>query len=583
MPAQLGPVVTKMPNYPFNALILAAGLGTRLRPHTCYLPKPLFAVAGRPILDIIICRLIDAGAGRIAVNLHHLPEQITEFIKSQNYPVPVIGRYEPQLLGTGGAIGNFADVLGRGPFVVINGDILTDISIPALVQQHRSHKPAATLVMHDCPAFNKVAVSPDKDIINFDPGPGEKERLMAFTGLQVIDPAIYDYIEPGKPVSSIDVFSAMIADGHKIKAMEVRGHYWNDLGTPESFRKGVIDTLAPEIFEQHLGQKTTFDKIQCQPLAGDGSDRKWLRLISGDKSIIVADHGVQAQNEVTEFDSFVSIGNHLFAKGASVPEIYDHDKFSGLAFAADLGDTLLQAALSKTADADIIFTYYTQIIKSLIFMHNLGKEGFDPAWAYQGPVYDRQMILEKEGLYFINAFLVNYLEMKNIDKDGLVFEFSAMADVTAACGHYGFMHRDLQSRNIMVTDKGFFFIDFQAGRIGPIQYDLASLITDPYAELARGLQHRLLDRAMDMLGIHTKPGRKNFKKSYNYCAVSRNLQALGAFAHLSRVKQKPGFVQYMPAALANLEILLLAADDPPLPVLAKTVMQARKALLTGNR
>jgi NDP-sugar pyrophosphorylase family protein/aminoglycoside/choline kinase family phosphotransferase len=567
-----------MSNCTFNALVLAAGFGTRLRPHSHKVPKPLFEVAGRPVIDIIICRLIDAGAVKIGINVHHLSEKIKAFIKSRNYPVCIECRNEPQLLGTGGAIGNFADFLGQKPFVVINSDILTDISISDAVFQHQLKRPSATLVVHDYPKFNKVAVGEDKKIISFNAGPESRYRLMAFTGLQILDPVVYSYIKPQKFVSSIDVFSAMIEDGHKIEALEACGHYWNDLGCPESFRQSAIDILAPEIFHRQFGHKTRFNGIKCLPLAGDGSDRKWFRLVSGNKSIIAADHGIQTEKDFSEFDSFVAIGRHLFDRGAAVPEIYCHDRFSGLVFTQDLGDSLLQDIVLNSDNQNLVFDYYCSVIKNLILMHKNAKQGFDPAWAYQGALYDKKTILEKEGLYFVEAFLKNYLKMKNIDENGLVSEFGAMADVIAECGINGFMHRDLQSRNIMVTEKDFFFIDFQAGRIGPVQYDLASLLTDPYTQLDPDIGHRLFSRAADMLGLTTKAGRQNFKKGYIYCAISRNLQALGAFGYLSLVKGKTQFARYMPAALNNLELLVKKADGPFFPVLSEIVSRASKLL-----
>ncbi|MFO7860385.1 MAG: sugar phosphate nucleotidyltransferase [Desulfosalsimonas sp.] len=567
-----------MPDNAFNALILAAGLGTRLRPHSLKVPKPLFAVAGRPVIDIIISRLVDAGVSTIAVNVFHLPDQITGYIASRNYPVPVICRREPYLLGTGGAIGHFSDMLGHRPFVMINSDILTDISIADVVRQHSARGPAATLVMHDHPDFNKVVVDPEGSIAAFTPPAGQNQSLMAFTGLQVIDPVIYSYIEPKQVVSSIDLFSAMIADGRRIEAYRVSGHYWMDLGTPHCFRQAVIDTMAPEIFQGLTGQKPRADDLYCRALIGDGSDRQWLRISFTGQSLIVADHGINTDKAVTEFDAFVAIGRHLFDKGVCVPKIHAHDRFSGLVFVADLGDTLLQQAVGSAPGPDLVEKYYKSIIDGLMDMHSRGSEGFDPDWAYQGAVYDRQMILEKEGRYFVAAFLQNYLEMPGIETKALESEFCTMADVISGACRYGFMHRDFQSRNIMVTPKGFFFIDFQAGRIGPLEYDLASLLTDPYVALAPELQNRLADYAMHQLGIRAGSGEKNFQKGYRCCAISRNLQALGAYGRLVREKGKTDFARYMPAALANLKRLTAGTADPPLPVLAKTVAHARRLL-----
>ena len=132
-----------------KAMILAAGLGTRLLPFTTNTPKPLFPVAGRPLIDIIICSLQNAGCEAIIINTHHLYKKINSFLASQKYSIPVFTRYEPFILGTGGAIKNVADFWDDRPFMVINSDILTDIDLLEVYNFHLSHKYTATLVFYD--------------------------------------------------------------------------------------------------------------------------------------------------------------------------------------------------------------------------------------------------------------------------------------------------------------------------------------------------------------------------------------------------------------------------------------------------
>ena len=103
-----------------KAMILAAGLGTRLRPHTNFVPKSLFTIAERPVLDILICSLISAGYDKIVINTHHLAVNIASFLNSRQYSVPIFTSYEPEILGTGGAIKKAAPLLGKRPFLVTN-------------------------------------------------------------------------------------------------------------------------------------------------------------------------------------------------------------------------------------------------------------------------------------------------------------------------------------------------------------------------------------------------------------------------------------------------------------------------------
>ena len=112
-----------------KAMILAAGLGTRLLPLTEKIPKPLFPVLGRPLIDILIRRLEDMGCTAVIINTHHLAPMIEAFLKTQHYNIPVLTRYEKTILGTGGGIKNVEDFWDDDPFLVVNGDIFTDIDL----------------------------------------------------------------------------------------------------------------------------------------------------------------------------------------------------------------------------------------------------------------------------------------------------------------------------------------------------------------------------------------------------------------------------------------------------------------------
>jgi aminoglycoside/choline kinase family phosphotransferase len=140
------------------------------------------------------------------------------------------------------------------------------------------------------------------------------------------------------------------------------------------------------------------------------------------------------------------------------------------------------------------------------------------------------------------------------------------------------MHRDLQSRNIMVKDDRFFFIDFQGGRLGPVQYDLASLLIDPYAGLAAAEQEHLLDYAIRQMARRQTIDPQAFRRRFAFCALSRNLQILGAFGFLSTVKGKKQFARYIPAALRSLASRLAEFGADGFPNLRRSVVQAEEKL-----
>jgi aminoglycoside/choline kinase family phosphotransferase len=181
-----------------------------------------------------------------------------------------------------------------------------------------------------------------------------------------------------------------------------------------------------------------------------------------------------------------------------------------------------------------------------------GAGGFNPTWTFQTAYYDQNLILERECRYFVDAFLNGYLNL-NIGFEDLAPDFYHLAERIQKYGCRGFMHRDFQSRNIMVNGSDIYFIDFQGGRIGPIQYDLASLLIDPYTALSQPLQRQLLQFSIEHLSTLFPFSAEHFQKGFHYCAISRNLQILGAFGFLSRVKKKIRFEKYIPQAITILK------------------------------
>ena len=573
-----------------KALILAAGFGTRLLPFTKTTPKALFPVAGRPLLHIIILKLQQAGCKAVIINTHHLHKKIASYLTRQNYTIPVITRYEPQILGTGGAIKNVADFWDDHPFMVINSDILTDIDLKKVYEFHLNHRHPVTLVLHDDPRFNTVSVNKDGFITEFHDStslppppasdlnasrPGPIERL-TFTGIQVLDPQVLERIPENIFSNSIDIYRDLISENKKICAFISKEYYWKDIGSPESYSKAVFEHMAPETFK-HVFPSEAPKKIFRTRLKGDGSDRNWYRLTSENRSLVMADHGIRKTQSTSEVDAFVAIGRHLYDNDIPVPEIYLYDTFSGLVFMEDLGDVNLQTLVLNTENPEKIISYYQSVIALLGNLSLSGAKDFDPLWTYQTAHYDQDLILEKECRYFVDAFLRNYLGM-NIRFKDLENEFRSLADRALEFSVNGFMHRDMQSRNIMVKNNRFYFIDFQGGRLGPIQYDLAALLMDPYVDLSFWVRKLLLDFSVQTLSSVLNVNPDHFLSGYKYCSITRNLQILGAFAYLSRIKKKSYFEKYIPNAIHTLIYTFSALKNkefPKLETIVKTLGGAK--------
>lgn len=589
-----------------KAMILAAGLGTRLRPLTADTPKPLLPILGRPLLDILIRRLRDAGFTDVIVNTHHLAPLIEAFIRAQAYGISVTTRYEPEILGTGGAIRHVEDFWDKRPFLVINGDVLTNIDLRAAYDFHLNHEDPVTLILHDCAPHNHVWLDPGGRVRGFghtapcppavaDPGKGEKAPFskIAYTGIQVLDPGILSLIPKQGLCSIIDVFCDMLRQGLTIRGLVEANHYWHDIGTPEGYQKANRDALVRDAFARAFPGVRP-ENVMWSRLKGDGSDRLWYRVCLGESpavvgnppcppfykggkseekkkgdaggsvrweqdagrgegpSIIVVDHGAPAGEGRNEADAFAAIGRHLLARGVPVPRILVYDRPSGLVALEDLGDVHLQRVVKGAADPNEVQAHYRAVIDRLVVLAVEGAKGFDLKNTCQTTHYDRELILEKEARYFVEAFLNDYLG-HDVDFDALKDEFQTLADRAVDHPYQGFLHRDFQSRNILVKNNEYYFIDFQGGRLGPLQYDPASLLIDPYVALPENMQETLLDYYIDKLSGLMSVDRNLFVDGYRFCALNRNLQILGAFAFLSRQKGKADFEGYIPAAVSSLK------------------------------
>jgi aminoglycoside/choline kinase family phosphotransferase len=266
----------------------------------------------------------------------------------------------------------------------------------------------------------------------------------------------------------------------------------------------------------------------------------------------MSDHGIRRDLFATEAESFIAIGLHLSKKGLPVPKIFLHDSFSGLVFMEDLGDRNLQSEILNTKSVKKIIERYKNVIDLLIKTSFEGGSGFDLSWTYQTPYYSADLIIEKECRYFVEAFVGGFLK-KSASSDDFADEFNKLASSALENRVQGFMHRDMQSRNIMIRNDRIFFIDFQGGRIGPLQYDLASLLIDPYVGLPSEVRFELACYCAEKAAPAAGMNEEDFLRCFRYCTITRNLQILGAFGYLSKVKGKSFFENYIPAALKNLK------------------------------
>lgn len=227
-----------------KAMILAAGLGTRLRPLSDIKPKALMPVANRPVLERNIEYLTRHGVTEIVVNVHHHPEQMLSFLSRGSFQARIETRVEPEILGTGGGIRNTAGFWDRESFVVMNGDILTDIDLTRAYEQHRKTRPLATLILHDHEPFNKIRIDGFGRITDIPRAYGPEG--LAFTGIHILEPEILSHIPEGFS-DIVDCYRRLMDAGKTILSCVSRDHAWHDIGGLPDYVRANHE-LAPAPF-----------------------------------------------------------------------------------------------------------------------------------------------------------------------------------------------------------------------------------------------------------------------------------------------------------------------------------------------
>ena len=230
-----------------KAMVLAAGLGTRLRPLTYEIPKPMVPVLDRPVMAHILGLLERQGFDEVIANLHYFPDAVKGYFGDR-----VEYRYEEELLGTAGGVRNVADFFGDDPVVVISGDALTDVDLNALVERHRSAGGIGTLtVKHvdDTQEYGVVIHDSDGRIQGFQEKPHPDEALshLGNCGIYCFSPEIFDYF-PDEPFAdwANDVFPALLENDVPFHVHETT-EYWNDVGSLAELRQGTWDALEGKL------------------------------------------------------------------------------------------------------------------------------------------------------------------------------------------------------------------------------------------------------------------------------------------------------------------------------------------------
>jgi len=301
------------------------------------------------------------------------------------------------------------------------------------------------------------------------------------------------------------------------------------------------------------------EDLSFQRLPGDGSRRIFWRITSQRSNISLIAMANPPSDDAARRENlaYFMIGRHLRSKGAPLPEILRHNLEKGWFIMEDMGHMNLQDVVSSGDDQ---LPVYEKVLDHLFQLQIEGAAGFDPTWCCQTERYDRTVMLKYEAYYFRDAFLGCYLGLKAAWPE-LEAAFSHLAEKASRAGCGFFLHRDFQSRNIMFSKGNVGIIDWQGGRLGPLGYDLASLIIDPYTRLSPGQKIEVYQRYLALIKEHNPAWVESFEKYYPYLAIQRNLQILGAFSYLTKVMNKTYFEVYIPEGLRTLDGLLHHVHD----------------------
>jgi mannose-1-phosphate guanylyltransferase/mannose-1-phosphate guanylyltransferase/phosphomannomutase len=247
-----------------KAMVLAAGLGTRLRPLTFELPKPMVPVLDRPVMAHIVDLLDRHGYTDVIANLHYFPDTIREYFGDR-----LVYREEPELLGTAGGVRNCADFLDGDTFLIISGDALTDIDLEKFVARHKAAGGIGTLAVkrvENTREFGVVLHDADGRITGFQEKPDPAEALsdLGNCGMYLFEPEIFDYFPRTQFVDwANDVFPALLANDVPFHIHEI-DEYWNDVGSLDELKQGTFDAMQGALRVELRGEELAEGMRICE-------------------------------------------------------------------------------------------------------------------------------------------------------------------------------------------------------------------------------------------------------------------------------------------------------------------------------
>lgn len=306
-----------------------------------------------------------------------------------------------------------------------------------------------------------------------------------------------------------------------------------------------------KILEKLFEEKTKEKIVNITPLPPSGSSREYYRL-KGQNFVLLSAYNP----DVKENNAFFHFSSVFKSKGLPVPEVYSINEDKTIYLLEDLGEnTLFDYISAKSTDENTenIINLYKQVIDYLPLFQITGAKHINFEYCYPRKAFDKQSML-----WDLSYFKYYFLKLANIPFDEQLLEddFHVLTNFLLKTDCNYFLYRDFQSRNIIITDGKPYFIDYQGGRKGALQYDLASLLYDAKANLSNDLREHLLNYYLQVLNTHISLDTEEFKKYYYGYVLIRIMQAMGAYGFRGFYEKKTHFLQSIPFAIKNLRYLL---------------------------
>ncbi len=319
-----------------------------------------------------------------------------------------------------------------------------------------------------------------------------------------------------------------------------------------------------EAYRNYFGKEPEI----IQPLPPSGSNRSYMRIGVEGNTVIAAHNPDRAENE-----AFLYITEKLTNEGVKIPEIYMHNLDQNIYLIEDLGDTDLFKLVSEAHHENEVgyINWYKKAIKFMPAIQFKAAKNFNFSICYPRSAFDKQSML-----WDLNYFKYHFLKLAYtpFHEQKLEDDFHTLADFLSEAPSNFFLYRDFQSRNIMIKEDNVYFIDYQGGRKGALQYDLASLLFEAKTALPPEIRTELLEFYLNIFSEFPFFNEKTFLKYFPGFVLIRSLQAFGAYGYRGYFERKPHFLQSIPPAITNLKWLLTNYDlGVTIPHLKSTLLK----------